>query len=101
MEKNKLLKISLVIFFILNLADIMVTVYALEMEHIEEANPIVRTSLESLGVFWTFLLKVAIGVFIVVAMSKVSEKTSIALPMTMVLATLYLLILINNLVVIW
>ncbi len=100
MKENKLLKISLVIFFILNLADIIVTVYALEMGRVE-ANPIVRTSLESLGVFWTFLLKVAIGIFIVIAISKVSEKTKIALPMTMMLATLYLIILINNLVVIW
>lgn len=100
MEKNKILKISLVIFFILNLLDIVITVYALERGQ-TEANPIVRTSLESLGVFWTFVLKVAIGIFIVIAVSKVGEKTSIALPTSVGLAALYLMILINNLVVIW
>lgn len=101
MEKDKLLKTLLVIFFILNLIDIVITIYAVN-KGATEANPVVRMTLQNLGMFGAFAVKIIIGILIVVALRKVSSyKTTAALSTTAFLTTLYLLTILNNLVVVW
>lgn len=51
------------IFFLLNLFDIIISYYLISGGYGYEANPCMAWIITNLGWFWTFVIKISIGVF--------------------------------------
>lgn len=63
-EKDKYIKL-LLIFFILNIMDIALTIWQVELIGIEiEANPLMSYFIQDHGYFWTMVFKIVIGFLI-------------------------------------